>query len=116
MYNLKKKKLLKHGYGKLDKLISDINNLNQIEQKEFKKNILIAPTWGESSIVKSSLEDIVKILLDNSFNVTVRFHPMTIKQDKKVLKNLRKQFLNVKNFKLDDKMNNSESYINSNND
>ena len=69
---------------------------------------------GESSIVKSSLEDIVKILLDNSFNVTVRFHPMTIKQDKKVLKNLRKQFLNVKNFKLDDKMNNSESYINSN--
>ena len=41
---------------------------------------------------------------------------MTIKQDKKVLKNLRKQFLNVKNFKLDDKMNNSESYITKYND
>ena len=49
LYNLPKKKLFKHGYGKLDTLEQQLSK--KINSNETNKNILIAPTWGDSSIL-----------------------------------------------------------------
>ena len=73
-YKLNKKNLIEHGYGRLDNLI--------IESKKYKKNnkkVIIAPTWGESSLIDRHLDMLINILILNDFIVTLRLHPMTIR-------------------------------------
>ena len=73
-YKLNKKNLIEHGYGRLDNLI--------IESKKYKKNnkkVIIAPTWGESSLIDRNLDMLINILILNDFIVTLRLHPMTIR-------------------------------------
>ena len=113
IFNLKKKKLYSHGYGKLDSLILDLNSFSQKGKFNNSKDILIAPTWGDSSIVKTSIFDIIEILLQNSYGITLRFHPMTIRNDKKIIEKLKAKFSSNKQVKFDNNFNSNESYIKS---
>lgn len=111
LYNLPKKKLFKHGYGKLDSLEEKLSK--KINSNETNKNILIAPTWGDSSILKSCIINLTKILLDNSFSVKIRLHTMSMRYDKKIIKELKANFSKDLNFSFDDEMNSLESFYES---
>lgn len=79
VYGLKPKALLKHGYGRLDTLIHDLARKtgNQREAEADATRILVAPTWGSSSLTEHGLTGLLETLLKQGYHVTIRFHPMT---------------------------------------
>jgi YidC/Oxa1 family membrane protein insertase len=96
MYNLKQKNLVACGYGLLDKLLEDISSLKQPSylSKNGKKKILIAPTSkiGKTTLLESIGLELVKILLDANYHVTIRPHPMTIQEWPKIIQKIKDEF------------------------
>jgi YidC/Oxa1 family membrane protein insertase len=104
LYNLKQKNLVECGSGLIDKLIRSRSLLPQQQNflsKNNKKNILIAPSWGKQNLLESIGIELVKILLDAGYNVTVRPHPMTIKKSPKIIKQILEKFEKNPDFLLD---------------
>jgi len=99
VYNLKPKNLVNIGYGRLDDLIKDHENSNssQVDQN----HVLLAPSWGEQGIIKTIGLEIINVLLESGFRVTLRPHPMTIKKHHNTIKKLRKAYQNHPNFTLE---------------
>ena len=104
LYNLKQKNLVECGSGLIDKLIRSRSSLPQQQNflsKNNKKNILIAPSWGKHNLLESMGIELVKILLDAGYHVTVRPHPMTIKKSPKTVKQILEKFEKNPDFLLD---------------
>ena len=103
LYNLKQKKLVECGYGLLDKLLKSRSSHSQENflSKNNKKKILIAPSWGKQNLLETVGIDLVKILLDAGYHVTVRPHPMTIKKSPKLIKQIKEKFEKNPDFLLD---------------
>ena len=111
LYNLKQKNLVECGYGLLDKLIKLRSSFS--DEKNFfknnKKNILIAPSWGKHNLLESMGIELVKILLDAGYHVTVRPHPMTIRKWPKKIKAIKNEFDNEPNFEMETDVSSFES-------
>ncbi len=103
LYNLKQKNLVECGYGLLDKLLKTKPSHAQQNflSKNGKKKILIAPSWGKQNLLETVGIDLVKILLDAGYHVTVRPHPMIIKNSSKIIKKIMKKFEGNADFILD---------------
>ena len=103
LYNLKQKKLVGCGYGLLDKLLKSRPSHSQENflSKNNKKKILIAPSWGKQNLLETVGIDLVKILLDAGYHVTVRPHPMTTKKSPKLIKQIKEKFEKNPDFLLD---------------
>ena len=103
LYNLKQKNLVECGYGLLDKLIRLRSSFSQQNflSKNNKKNILIAPSWGKQNLLESTGIELIKILLDAGYHVTVRPHPMTVKKSSKLIKQIKEKFEKNSDFLLD---------------
>ena len=103
LYNLKQKNLVECGYGLLDKLIKLGSSFTEKKNllKNNKKNILIAPSWGKQNLLESIGVELVKILLDAGYHVTVRPHPMTSKKSPKIIKQILEKFEKNTDFLLD---------------
>lgn len=93
-----KKVLLKHGYSKIDRILKE-SELPNIPSKNL-KTILIAPTWGPSSLNVKQIQEILK-LLKNSYRIILRLHPMTkrklIRQYDSLIKNLNSENIKMQN-------------------
>ena len=115
LYNLKQKNLVECGSGLIDKLIRSRSSLPQQNflSKNNKKNILIAPSWGKQNLLESIGIELVKILLDAGYNVTVRPHPMTIKKSPKIIKQILEKFEENPDFLLDTKTSSFEQLFSS---
>ena len=103
LYNLNKKNLVECGYGLLDKLIrlrSSFTQQNFLSQNN-KKKVLIAPSWGKQNLLESTGIELIKILLDAGYHVTVRPHPMTVKKSSKLIKQIKEKFEKNPDFLLD---------------
>ena len=94
LYNLKQKNLVECGYGLLDKLLKSklLSAQQTFLSKNNKKKILIAPSWGKQNLLESKGLELVKILLDAGYHVTVRPHPMSIKKSSKIIKKINEKF------------------------
>nr|AIF00975.1 CDP-glycerol:poly(glycerophosphate) glycerophosphotransferase (yidC, spoIIIJ, OXA1) [uncultured marine thaumarchaeote KM3_13_H10] len=105
LYNLKRKNLVECGYGLLDKLLESkpLYTQQNFASKNNKKKILIAPSWGKQNLLETVGIDLVKILLDTGYHVTVRPHPMSIKQSSKIIKKIREKFEENADFIFDNK-------------
>ena len=103
LYNLKQKNLVECGYGLLDKLLKSkpLHTQQNLASKNNKKKILIAPSWGKQNLLETVGIDLVKILLDAGYHVTVRPHPMSIKKSSKIIKKIREKFEGNSDFILD---------------
>ena len=103
LYNLNQKNLVECGYGLLDKLIKLKSSFAEKGNllKNNKKNILIAPSWGKHNLLESMGVELVKILLDGGYHVTVRPHPMTVKKSPKIIKQILEKFEKNPDFLLD---------------
>ena len=103
LYNLKQKNLVECGYGLLDKLLKSKPPYTpqNLLSKNNKKKILIAPSWGKQNLLETTGIDLVKILLDAGYHVTVRPHPMAIKKSSKIIKKIREKFEENSDFILD---------------
>ena len=108
-FNLNKKKLVKHGYGRLDTLINEARSTDIRKSTSNNKVVLIAPTWGPNGLIETKGQEIVHILLDSGFNVILRPHPMTIKKSNNIIQKIEKEFKDNLNFKLETDIRNTES-------
>jgi len=77
LYGLPQKKLVKVGYGQIDKLMRMYSAMPQPEHKI--PQILIAPSWSERNILDSCLDEIIKNLAANN-KLIIRPHPEYIRR------------------------------------
>jgi len=110
-FNLNKKNLVKHGYGRLDTLINEAGNTDMKKSESDNKVVLIAPSWGANGLIETKGEEIVSILLDSGFDVILRPHPMTIKKSNNIIQKIEKKFKDKLNFKLETDIRNMESFF-----
>ena len=110
-FNLNKKKLVKHGYGRLDALINQVQNTNIKNDISTNKVVLVAPSWGANGLIETKGQEIVHLLLNSGFDVILRPHPMTIKKSNKVIQKIEKEFKDNLNFKLETDIRNMESWF-----
>ena len=103
LYNLKQKNLVECGYGLFDRLVRLRSSFTQQNflSKNNKKNVLIAPSWGKQNLLESTGIELIKILLDAGYHVTVRPHPMTVKKSSKLIKQIKEKFEKNSDFLLD---------------
>ena len=110
VYSLKHKNLVEHGYGLLDKLQKNKPLKNQKSYtNDEKKKIIIAPSWGKKGLLETKGIELVKILLDAGYHVTVRPHPMTIRKWPKKIKAIKNEFDNEPNFEMETDISSFES-------
>jgi YidC/Oxa1 family membrane protein insertase len=100
VYGLKAKNLVEHGYGRLDTLIAELE-LSSPSPKEGKKHVLIAPSWGKNCLLETLGKEIVEVLLNAGFHVTVRPHPFTIKKWPEAIQGIREKFQSCQDFILE---------------
>ena len=110
-FNLKKKNLVKHGYGRLDTLINEVLNTNVRKNTSDKKVVLIAPSWGDYGLIETKGKEIVSTLLDSGFDVILRPHPVTLKKSNKIIQKIEKEFKDNLNFKLETDIRSTESWF-----
>ncbi|MCH2478824.1 MAG: CDP-glycerol glycerophosphotransferase family protein [Gammaproteobacteria bacterium] len=94
-YKLPAKNLIAYGYHRLEELI-ELQYLKETPSRE----ILIAPTWGENSILNTVGIELCEIVLDAGYILTVRPHYETSKRTPKVIEQLKNQFKGHENFQL----------------
>ena len=110
VYNLNHKNFVEYGYGLLDKLQKNKPLENQKNYtKDEKKKIIIAPSWGKKGLLETKGIELVKILLDAGYHVTVRPHPMTIRKWPKKIKAIKNEFDNEPNFEMETDVSSFES-------
>jgi len=102
IYGLKEKNLLKHGYGRLDLILEDVQENGEIKQNNDELIILIAPSWGENALIESGCAmKIIEHLLAERVKVILRPHPETIKRSKDILDEIKSFFEENGNFIFD---------------
>ncbi|RKX28073.1 MAG: CDP-glycerol--glycerophosphate glycerophosphotransferase [Verrucomicrobia bacterium] len=111
-YGLKAKRLVPHGYGRLDTLIDDISaQAESADGGSEELNVLVAPSWGECSIVMHCLDRVIRSLLNGPFTVTIRLHPMTRRQDPGLPDRLLAEYGPTARFQFDPHINTTESLL-----
>ena len=104
---LRGRRIVEHGYGRLDTLLREASAAPRPRQ-EGPTSILIAPSWGPHGLLELHGEEIVKILLQAGYEVTVRPHPMTPRKSPQIIHDLR-TFENHPRFVLETDVRNTES-------
>lgn len=97
MADLKPKQLIEVGYSNLDSILS----VNRKAPRKKLKTVLVASTWGPSSILDLCARPILENLLDSGYTVIFRPHSMSIRDGKRKLKLLEAEFGTNPNFSFD---------------
>jgi hypothetical protein len=90
VHHLKPKQLVEHGYSRLDTLLS-LAPQNSAPDNIIKR-VLIAPSWGDQGLLETQGEELINILLEAGYHVTLRPHPMTLRRHPGLLISLLKEF------------------------
>lgn len=87
---LKPKRLIPHGFGRLDALIQEQDRRAGISKPAAggSRRMLIAPSWGPQALLESHGKELVQVLLKAGYHVTVRPHPMTRKKHPELMRAL----------------------------
>ena len=111
-YNLPKKNLLAHGYGRLDTIIKEANNRPKKNKAlNNQLHVLVAPSWGPSGIIETGLcENIIDELMINNFQVTLS-HPRTIKFAKNKIDLILKKYQGNNKFEYEKDVSGQDSFM-----
>jgi len=91
IYELKPKKLLKYGYGRLDTLINEKEQY--LEKTNTTKNlILIVPSYGNKNLLEICGIELIDNLLKSNFKVLLRPHFRTLRNSTKLINEIKEKF------------------------
>ncbi|MDC0605394.1 CDP-glycerol glycerophosphotransferase family protein [Nitrosopumilus sp.] len=96
-YQLKPKKLIKYGFGRLDTLLDEKEKFQQTN-KENEKLIIISPSYGKDNLLNICGIELIEILLKMNFKVLLRPHFLILKNSNQLIKKIQLQFKNNPNF------------------
>ena len=101
VFQLKPKKLVKYGFGRLDTLLEE-----RVKFPENKLNnnnlILITPSYGKNNLLQMCGIKLLEILLKENFNVLLRPHFRIFKESPELIKEIIRKFGNDSNFTLEE--------------
>ncbi len=101
VYDLKPKKLVNYGFGRLDTLLKEKHNFQKDDLN--KENlIIIVPTYGENNLLKVCGIELIEKLLATNFKVLLRPHFRIFKESEDLIKNIHEKFQNNKNFRIEE--------------
>ena len=100
IYNLKPKKLINYGYGRLDSLLQEKNNFQKSDYEN--KLVIIAPSYGENNLLDRCGMELIDILLKSNFKVLLRPHFRLFKDSSKLINLIKRTFTNNPNFILEE--------------
>ena len=100
VYDLKSKKLIDYGFGRLDTLLQEKEGIGKKLDKE--NLIIITPTYGENNLLKVCGVEIIDMLLENNFKVLLRPHFRIFQENPELIDEIEKKFLDHENFRLED--------------
>ena len=106
--DLKTKNLVPYGYPRIEKLIQLSS-----KPKNEKKVILLAPTWGEQSIINLMGMEICSIILNQGYSLILRPHHETIKRSPQLIDEIENKYSHLETFRLVREMGDSESLLQS---
>lgn len=106
--DLKAKNLVPYGYPRIEKLIQLSS-----KPKNEKKVILLAPTWGEQSIINLMGMEICSIILNQGYSLILRPHHETIKRSPQLIDEIENKYSHFQTFRLVREMGDSESLLQS---
>ena len=108
-YKLPQKKLLKHGYSRLDSLIK---YKQPIKTNNDFKHALFAPSWGPNAAIELGLgEQVVEKLLSFGCKVTFRPHPETLKSSLKIVNKIVRKHSSNTMFAYDESVSSLETVV-----
>jgi YidC/Oxa1 family membrane protein insertase len=91
IYELKPKKLLKYGYGRLDTLINEKEQY--LEKTNITENlILIVPSYGNKNLLEICGIELIDNLLKSNFKVLLRPHFRTLRDSTKLINEIKEKF------------------------
>jgi YidC/Oxa1 family membrane protein insertase len=113
-YGLRPKELVEHGSVKLDTVLAEVQRRGSERREEGPRRVLVAPSWGECSLIERPVgEELVECLLGAGFETVLRLHPMTVRRLPKLVAGLRRRFGGRDRFFLEEDMNAVESWLRS---
>jgi len=98
-YNLKEKKLVPYGYGRLDTLLKEKEVFQKTELSP--KLILITPSYGSNNLLNVCGIEIIELLLKFNFKVMLRPHFKTMKDSGDLINLIKEKFGKNPNFMLE---------------
>lgn len=111
VYGLPAKRLVEHGSTKLDRLLAEFETPPPSEQHETPR-VLVAPTWGESSVIERDPgRAALDVLLESGAEVILRPHPMTSRRLPRLIDDLRRSHAANPRFRIEQDMSASESWL-----
>lgn len=108
------KRLVEHGYARLEKLIAERQTRGQARgPAAAPPTLLIAPTWGDRATLEVCGERLVRVLLEAGFRVILRPHYQTVVRAPELIEGLRRDFAAHPRFEYIDRMAETESLFRS---
>lgn len=83
---LPEKECVKIGIPYMDDMLARLKSDAPLPEHE--PTILLAPSWGESAILKKYGEKILEVLLDTGYHVIVRPHPQSFTSEKEMIERI----------------------------
>lgn len=112
LLGLPAKKLFPHGYHRLEELIASRREPPQWSN-DADIHVLLAPSWGEETILNVCGEELVDVLMDAGFRVTLRPHYQTRWVTPEVIDRISGKYATHPRFALMEQMGESDSLYDS---
>jgi len=111
VYGLKSKNLINYGYGRLDTLLQEKENIQNIDSA--KNLILITPSYGDNNLLEKCGLELIDVLLKSNFKVMLRPHFRTLRDSIKLINSIKEKFTGNPNFIFENGIIPSDSFHNS---
>ncbi len=93
IYGLKPKNLVEHGYGQLDRLLREHENMPSVAHEH--PMILIAPSHQAGNIFESCIDTLIDRLYEAGYMVVVRPHPQFVKRNPGFMPALEERYKDI---------------------
>jgi len=111
--NLPAKHLFDYGHPRLEEVIALGRAHRRDEPERGPRTVLIAPTWGETSIFNTCGSELIGILLDAGYRVIMRPHYQSNRQTPEVIAAVRDAHAGHDRFEYIDRMGETDSLLRS---
>ena len=99
-YNLKPKKLVKYGFGRLDTLLKKKQEFTH--KKNDERLILVTPSYGKDNLLEKCGIKLISELIENGYKILLRPHFRIIRDSPELINSIKKEFSGNSNFTLHD--------------
>ncbi len=103
--NTKTKELIVTGCTYLDVLKTELDKIDKAKTSDA-TTVLVAPSWGDSSLLKKYGMTLLKPLAESGFNIIIRPHPQSLVSEKEIIDRLMNTLKDEGNVRWDFERNN----------